>query len=346
MIAGLYQNATQRNPEGNYSPSFNSPTFVNPLFSTLSGWITNSDADPPNHSSASTEGQKIPSSVLQTTPAPESSINPPIQHHNHARFVCPTPPVSSIPGRRQLRISASTAISPPEAQFTLPTISNHLSPSHSRKRSSSDEPAVSNTTKKQKIELFLESSESLFYHKLGPKLQIRQRSDWLGMPSRGDQKRKRGKRKEQAKGKGKGKKERKGKGVSNNHPKAIIEGTPYMDEVDKAYLDSALKTFRSAPCLQSPQELESIVGKDGDCNLEVVRPPRSTGIGQVREGDSVYFIFLSQIEDEFLCWICGHNMTVGKQLRALGHVRTHFEHRPFHCNLTKKLKGGEEGPCW
>lgn len=112
----------------------------------------------------------------------------------------------------------------------------------------------------------------------------------------------------------------------------IIERTPYMDEDDRAYLDEALEKIRSAPFRQEPQQIESIVGKDGACKLDVVRHPRSTGIGQVWEGDSVYFIFLSQVEDDFLCWICGHKMTVEKQLRALGHVRTHFEHRPYPCN--------------
>ena len=169
------------------------------------------------------------------------------------------------------------------------------------------------------------------------------------MPTNGDLKRKRGKGKKQGKSKGKGEGKRKGKGVSNDQPKGSIEATvprfPYMDDVDKAYLDGALKTLRSAPFLLSPQQIEGTVGKDGACDLDVVRPRRSTGIGQVQEGDSIYFIFLSQIEDRFLCWICGHTMTSEKQLRALAHVRLHFEHRPFHCNWRMISEKGEEIPC-
>ena len=242
-------------------------------------------------------------------------------------------------------ISSRTALPSSEARLTSPTLSNLPFPDNSRKRSSSDDPAVSNVTKKQKTDPLPQSSEDLFYHKSGPKLQIRPRSDWLGMPSTGGQKRKRGKGRKQAKGKGK----RKGKGMSNGQPKEIIGATlprfPYVDEVDKEFLDGALKTFKSAPFLNEPQQIECTVGKDGACGLDVVRSPRSTGIGQVQEGDSVYFIFLSQIEDKFLCWICGHTMTFEKQLRALGHVRMHFEHRPFHCNGREIPEKGEEFPC-
>ena len=233
--------------------------------------------------------------------------------------------------------------------LTFPTLGGLTFPNHSRKRSLSDDPAVSNVIKKQKTDPLPESSEGLFYHESGPKLQIRQRSDWLGMSSNGDQKRKRGKGKNKAKRKGKGEGERKGKEGSNDQLKEIIEATlphlPYLDEVDRAFLDGALKTLRSAPFLRSPQQIEPTVRKDGACDLDVIRSPRSTGIGQVQEGDSVYFVFLSQIEDKFLCWICGHKMQVEKQLRALCHVRLHFKHRPFHCNWRIVSEKGEEIPC-
>ena len=345
-ITDRYQNATQRNHEVNTSPYVPS-ALLSPPFSTVSGSIANHYVEPRNHSPASTKVQKYPSTVPQFSPAPESPANRPTQHNNHARFAPPTSPVSTtrgqLPRGPSFKNDTSTALSPPQKQVTSPTLGNQLSLGRLCKRSISDDPGVSNTNKKQRTDSFLVPSDDLFYHKSGPLLQIRQRSDWLCMPSRGDQKRKRGKKKKQAKGKRKGGKERKGKRVSKNQPMEIIERTPYLDEVDKAYLDGALEMIRSAPFQQEPQQIESIVGKDGACNLDV-RPPRSTGIGQVWEGDSVYFIFLSQVEDEFLCWICGHKMTVEKQLRALGHVRMHFGHRPYHCNWTW-TEEGEETPC-
>lgn len=355
MVADLYQNAAQRNPFSNHS------LCVNPLVFAPSGRITNPYGEPINPSSAAMEGQKIPSSALQL-PSPVGQPSPilPIQQ-NYALSMHSKPSVSINPQHCRPKptrkrdpnaeTSSRTALPSSEAQLTPPTLSDPTFPNHSRKRSGSvsDDPAVSNVTKKQKTEPLPQSSEGLFYHTSGPTLQIRRRSDWLGMPTKGDQTRKRGKGKKQVKRKGKGEGKWKGKGVSNDRPKEILEATlpclPYMDDVDKAYLDGALKTLRLAPFLLSPQQIECTVGKDGACDLDVVRPPRSTGIGQVQEGDSVYFIFLSQIKDKFLCWICGHKMTSEKQLRALGHVRLHFEHRPFHCNWRITSKKGEEVPC-
>ena len=339
-VVDSFQNAAQRKPFDNHS------LCVDPLvFAPYS--------KPTNPSSAAIVGQKIPSSVLQLpSPTGQPSANLPIQRQNYALSVHSKPSGSMDPEHCQTKptrrrdpnaeISSRTALPSSEVRLTPPTRSDH-------KRNVSDDPAVSNVTKKQKTEPLPQSSEDLFYHKSGPKLQIRRRSDWLGMPSTGAQKRKRGKGKKQGKRKGKGEGKRKGKGVSNGQPKEIIEATlprlPYMDEVDKAFLDDALETIKSAPFLDSPQQIECTVGKDGACELNVVRPPRSTGIGQVQEGDSVYFIFLSQIEDKFLCWICGHKMTFEKQLRALGHVRMHFEHRPFDCDWTETSEKSEKIHC-
>jgi len=346
MVADMYQNAVQRN-------TFNNSTlYVNPLLFAPSALTANPYDGPLNPSSAATEGQSIPSSDLQlpSPTGPPSAILP-IQYHNHAISVPSGPSVPITPEQcqpkpaRDAGISLQTVLPSSEEQPILPTLGDLTSLNHSRKRSVSDDPAVPNFTKKQKAEPLPELPESLFYHKSGPALQIRHRSKWLGMPSKGDQKRKRGKGRKQVKGKGKGEGKRKGKGMTNDQPKEIIEATPYMDEVDKAFLDGALEKIRPAPFLRSPQQIECTVREDGACDLGVVRAPRSTGIGQVQEGDSIYFIFLSQIEDRFLCWICGHKMTVEKRLRALGHVRTHFEHRPFHCNWRIITENGEETPC-
>jgi len=315
---------------------------------------------PLNHSSASAEGQKIPGSIMRP-PSPtshsEPSDNPPIQGYDHPQSVHPTPSGSTIRGQRKpkatkkgdpnAKVNAKDALWASEAQFILPNADDPILPRRSRKRNVYDDPAVLNPAKKQKTEPLPVSPEGLFYHGLGPKLQIRQRSAWLGMPSNGDQKRKRGKKKGSLKGKGKGDGNRKGEG---GQPKEVTGAAPpsfpYMDEGVKAHLDNALKTLKLAPFLQSPQKMEWTVGKDEACDLDALRPPRSTRIGQLQEGDSVYFIFLSQVKDKFLCWICGHHMTVEKQLRALGHVRMHFEHRPFHCDLTIRSDEGEETPCW
>ena len=353
LVVDLYQDAAQKNPALNHSH------YVDPLVFAPSRRICNPHREPINPSSVAIEGQEIPSPVMPLSSSTgQPSDNLPVQRQNYALSAHSYPSVSMNPEHCQTKrtrrrdpnagISSRTALPSSEARLTPPTLSDQPFPNNSRKRGASDDPTVSNVTKKQKTEPLPQSSKDLFYHKSGPKLQIRPRSDWLGMPSTGGQKRKRGKGKKQAKkkGKGKGERKRKGKGVSNGQPKEIIEATlPYMDEINKEFLDGALKTFKSALFLNEPQQIECTVGKDGACDLDVVRSPCSTGIGQVQEGDSVYFIFLSQIEDKFLCWICGHTMTVEKQLRALGHVRMHFEHRPFHCNWRIIPEKGEGFPC-
>jgi hypothetical protein len=357
MVADVFQNATRRNVEPNLKsgPSLSArselqhstryvpvipPTPVNPLSFAASESAANSDLL--NPSSASTVGRNV------SSPDPGPITNPPIQDHNHARSFCPK---QSIHGRGQLKatkktvpsaeISTSTALPSSEAQSTL---TNPLPSRHSRKRTVSDGPSISSVAKKQRTEPLPESSRDLFYRKSGPKLQVRLRSDWLGMPSKGDQERK-GRRKGKRKIKGQRKGDGKRSGERKGQPKETTEATPPMDEVDQVYLDAVLKKIKLASFRENPQQIECTIGKDGICDLDVTRPPRSTGIGQMEEGDSVYFIFLSQIENKFLCWICGHTMTTAKQLRALGHVRTHFEHRPFHCNVTIVPDTGEKTPC-
>jgi len=353
MVADIFQNAAQRKPDDN--PPNSSPTPINPFSPAPPGPTAGPEGEPLNPCSSSTEGQNIASSDIQPpSPNPRPPAHPSIQRHDHALSVLPTP-LSIMRERRQpkitrkgdlnIEISLRAALPSSHTQLTLPTPGDPIVPRHSRKRRVSDDPAIPNVAKKQKTEPLPESPEGLFYHKLGPKLQIRQRSDWQGMPSIGDQKHKRGKGKKRVKRKRNGEGKRKGSGMSNDLPKEIIEATPCMDKVDKDYLDGALETLKSASFRQLPQQMECTIGKDGACDLDVVRPPRSTGIGQVQEGDSAYFIFLSQIEDGFLCWICGHIMTVEKQLRALGHVRMHFEHRPFHCNWEINGEKGEKIPC-
>jgi hypothetical protein len=353
MDAGRYQDAVQRDLFANGT------LCVNPLLVAPSRLIANPDGEPLNPSPAATEGQKISGSVLQPpSPTGQPSASLPIQRHKHDPSVRIRPSVPIISeqcqpkptrnGGPNAEISSRTALPSSEAQLTSLTLDGLPFPIHPRKRSVSDDPAVSNVIKKQKTEPLPESPEGLFYHKSGPTPQILHRSDWLGMPLQGDKKLKRGKGKKQVKGKGKGKRKGKGKAV-NDQPKGIIEATlphlPYMDDVDKAFLDGALKALKLAPFLLSPQQMECTVRKDGACDLDIIRSPRSTGIGQVQEGDSVYFIFLSQIEDKFLCWICGHTMTVEKQLRALTHVRMHFGHRPFHCNWRIILENDKSIPC-
>ena len=363
-IADQYQGATRRKPEdiNPHHVPFIAPALLDSRSSVPSVSTANPYVDPHNPPSASSKEQKVSISVPHLpSPAPQTPTNPPTQPQIHAPSGHSIPSVSTIRGERQLRatkkdnlnakISTSAALSSSKAQSTLPNLDDSLAARRSRKRRVSDDPAVSNATKKQRTEPLPKSFQDLFYHKNGPKLEIRQRCDWLGMPSIGDQKRKQGIGKKQAKGKGKEGKKRKRKGLSKDQPKEAIEGTPppipYVDEVDKAYLDSVLKKLKLAQFLKPLQQIECVVGKDGACDLDgVVRPARSTGIGQVQEGDSIYFTLLSQTENEFLCLICGRTMTIEKQLRALGHVRMHFEHRPFHCTRRIQSKEGEETPCW
>jgi hypothetical protein len=210
---------------------------------------------------------------------------------------------------------------------------NYLSTSSrpSRKRSAPESTPEPRARKIRKTE----PPVPLYYHGAWAELHVRPRTQWLGMPSKG---------KHDGKGKGKRKGEGESKGKGRAPPEQITPNLASMDDIDKDYLDKARETVSSASFLQHPQQPECIVGKGGACELQVVRPPRSTGIGQVQEGDSIYFIFLSQVDQHFICWICGHRLTIGKQLRALDHVRIHFGHQPFRCTGTWKNGNSEDAP--
>jgi len=94
--------------------------------------------------------------------------------------------------------------------------------------------------------------------------------------------------------------------------------------LDQTYFDNVIQKLLAASYLGHPQQLEPTISNEGDvCN---------EGLGRASEGESVYAILVDRPSSgPFLCWICGHLEKRRKVLRALGHVREHFEHRPWEC---------------
>jgi len=79
----------------------------------------------------------------------------------------------------------------------------------------------------------------------------------------------------------------------------------------------------------SQDTLEPTIGSDvGEAILVEVYDKTGVWLGdKVREGESIYFLFIDQTFNR--SWICGHfKRTSG---RALGHIRSTLNHKPFPC---------------
>ena len=61
---------------------------------------------------------------------------------------------------------------------------------------------------------------------------------------------------------------------------------------------------------------------------------RSTGPGAATAArESVYVVLLDRpSEGAYVCLICGEARADRRLVRALDHVRAHFNHRPYHCS--------------
>lgn len=99
---------------------------------------------------------------------------------------------------------------------------------------------------------------------------------------------------------------------------------------DQTYFNNAIEGLRSASYLGDPQRQEPTISSEpGRALLGVVRVE---GPGHAKEDESVYAVFVDKPSlGPFCCWICGHLERQRKALRVLGHVREHFEHRPWEC---------------
>jgi hypothetical protein len=98
---------------------------------------------------------------------------------------------------------------------------------------------------------------------------------------------------------------------------------------DRIYFDNVIKKLRTAPYLPLQTEEPTISSQAG---VSLVGEGRAEGPGRARGDDSVYAILVDRPSSgPFLCWICGHPEKQRKVLRALGHLREHFEHKPWEC---------------
>ena len=113
---------------------------------------------------------------------------------------------------------------------------------------------------------------------------------------------------------------------------------------DQTYFHNAIKKLYAAVYLQDPQELEPIISSEAGVTL--VGEPRVDGPGRAKEEESVYAILVDKPPSgPFLCWICGHLEKQRKNLRALGHVREHFKHKPWKCiEDHRTIRDGTDGP--
>ena len=106
-----------------------------------------------------------------------------------------------------------------------------------------------------------------------------------------------------------------------------------LSPADREYFNQVVTKLSNALYLVSPQSLEPKVG-----NLNghlLIRPRRSIGPGATAARESVYAVLVDQIsEGAYVCWICEETRVDRGLVRALDHVRGHFNHRPYHCSET------------
>lgn len=99
---------------------------------------------------------------------------------------------------------------------------------------------------------------------------------------------------------------------------------------DQTYFHNIIKNLQAGVYLQDPQGLEPTISSEA--GMALVGGPRVDGPGRAKEEESVYAILVDKPPSgPFLCWICGHLEKQRKNLRALGHVREHFKHKPWKC---------------
>jgi len=113
---------------------------------------------------------------------------------------------------------------------------------------------------------------------------------------------------------------------------------------DQTYFHNVIKKLRAADYLRYPQRLEpTISSKEG---VRLVGDSRAEGAGRASDGESVYSTLVDKPPSgPFLCWICGHPEKQRKTLRALGHVREHFEHKPWKCTqVHQTTQNGNSNP--
>ena len=115
-----------------------------------------------------------------------------------------------------------------------------------------------------------------------------------------------------------------------------LVGQPYYHSLpanDREYFDQVITRLRGASHLTLPQSLEPTV--ESAAGRQLVEPHRITGPGAAAARESVYAVLVDRPEEgDYVCWICGETRADRRLIRALDHVRGHFEHRPYRCSET------------
>ena len=111
---------------------------------------------------------------------------------------------------------------------------------------------------------------------------------------------------------------------------------------DQTYFGNVIKKLHAAPYLGHPQTVEPTISSEE--GMALVGEIRAEGPGRAKGDESVYAILVDKASSgPFLCWICGHLEQQRKALRALGHVREHFEHYPWACTQDHRSSQNDSG---
>ena len=123
-------------------------------------------------------------------------------------------------------------------------------------------------------------------------------------------------------------KERRAKPLDNLAQQPSYHALP---TIHREYFDQVVTNLRNGAYLASPQSLEPTVGSA--TGFLLIGPRRLTGPGAAAASESVYAVLVDRpSEGAYVCWICGETRADRRLLRALDHVRGHFNHRPYHCS--------------
>ena len=123
----------------------------------------------------------------------------------------------------------------------------------------------------------------------------------------------------------------------------------FLPDPDREYFHNLVENLYGAPCFDSPQAMEPTAGSPAGLlligsrrGLLLVGSRRDVGVGAAADHESIYAVFVARpLKGAFVCWICGEQREDRKLPRAVGHIRGHFEHYPYHCSETHVAQQAE-----
>ena len=125
-------------------------------------------------------------------------------------------------------------------------------------------------------------------------------------------------------------KKRRAKAIETLNQQPLYHALP---TADREYFHQVVTKLSNAPFLVSPQSMEPTVGSPAGSLL--IGPHRWVGPGAAAAHESVYTVLVDRpSEGAYVCWICGETRVDRRLIRALDHVRGHFNHRPYRCSET------------